>query len=163
MMVDAITAWLNENQLLVFSLIVPSLSGLVAYWSAHYSARRALRENQASRALQKQLKLADFRVEWINELREEFVRLQSAIQLHRAKRSEVTEREIVQMAAAVTLRMNPEDKDYDALVLEIRKGLEYSIERGEEGPYQIAETGRKILKREWDRLKADLDGSDKLT
>ncbi len=156
-----VSQWLVSNQLLMFSLVIPFFSGVIAYLSALYSARRALRENQASRALQKQLKLADFRVEWINELRGELVRLQAAIQLHRSKSSPETEQEIVKMATAVILRMNPEDEDYDTLSLEIRKGLEYSIKKGDQGTYEITQVARKILKREWDRLKYDLDGSDR--
>jgi replicative superfamily II helicase len=162
MTIAAVSQWLSTNQLLVFSLIIPLSSGVIAYFSALLSARRALKENKATRSLQKQLKLADFRVEWINELRSDLVRLQAAIRLHRANRSPETEREIVQMTTAVILRMNPDDKDYDALSLEIRKGLEYSVKKGDEDSYEIAEVARSILKREWERLKSDLDSSDRL-
>jgi phosphate/sulfate permease len=161
-MVIEISKWLSENQLLVFSLIVPLLSGIIAYLSALYSTSRALKENKATRSLQKQLKLADFRVEWINELRSELVRLQAAILVHRSKRSAETEREIVQMAAAIILRMNPDDEDYDELSIEIRKGLNFSMKKEEVETYEIAEVARRILKREWDRLKSDLDESDRL-
>lgn len=53
--------------------------------------------------------------------------------------------------------MNPEDPDYDSFVA-IQIELLKSKEAGEiPDAYKLTNIGQKILKREWERLKKDLD------
>lgn len=154
---EEITAWLTANQLLVFSLLVPTVSGIVAFLSAWYSTRRALRTEQSKLAFQGTLKISEFRQNWINELRDCISDFQSHGVL--PSNDPTKDREFYRLGTKIELLMNPNDPDYDQL-----QGLMYEFLVAANGDTiskygnnaEFVEVSQRILKREWERLKADL-------
>jgi len=55
------------------------------------------------------------------------------------------------------MRMNPEDPDYESLIASLQNPVA-DPSKNREALYVI---GQRILKREWDRLKADVNATEK--
>ncbi len=111
--IEEITAWLTSNQLLVFSLLVPSVSAIVAWFSAWYSTRRALHTEQSKLDFHGTLKISEFRQNWINELRDCISDFQSHGIL--PDNDPTKDREFYRLGTKIELLMNPNDPDYDKL------------------------------------------------
>lgn len=153
-----ITTWLTANQLLVFSLLVPTISAIVAWVSAWYSTRRAMRTEQSKLKFQSTLKISEFRQNWINELRDTMSDFQSHGVL--PGNDPTKDREFYRLGTKIELLMNPEDPDYQDLSRMMYRFLidsesEDSAKYGNNA--EFVEICQKILKREWERLKADLE------
>ncbi|MCA0948491.1 hypothetical protein LCM08_26475 [Salipiger pacificus] len=155
---EEITTWLTANQLLVFSLLVPAISAIVAWASAWYSTRRALRTEQSKLGFQSTLKISEFRQNWINELRDSMSDFQSHGIL--PGNDPTTDREFYRLGTKIELLMNPNDPDYKEL-----SDLMYRFLMASDGEAidkygnnaEFIDVCQRILKREWERLKSDLE------
>lgn len=155
--IEEITVWLTANQLLVFSLVVPTVSAIVAWLSAWYSTRRALRTEQSKLDLQVTLKISEFRQNWINDLRDCLSEFQSRGVL--PDDDPRTDREFYRLGTKIELLMNPNDPDYCQLQ-QLMYGFLSAADGDTLSKYRknptFVDISQRILKREWERLKADL-------
>ncbi len=162
---NSITSWLNENQLLVTLILTPILSLIVAAVSAWYSTKRALSAERLARRHQSILEISKFRQEWINSLRNDLAQFNG---LALFDKSDEQWHQMAMLISRIKLRMNPNDEDYNDFSRVIanvidragKSEAEKAIEI--EGKYHNAgddliEIGQRILKREWERLKSDLE------
>ncbi len=160
MSIDDISNWLNAHQLLVVSVGIPIISAVVAGASSWYSTRKALKIESKKMNLEGALKTAEFRQNWINTLRDAMAEFQS-YGVH-PDSNPAQERLFYELGTKIELMMNPDDPDYSDL-----QKLMYRFLSASEGEVidkyasnaEFVELCQKILKREWDRLKTDIQDS----
>lgn len=156
-MIDALSAWINEHQLLVISVLIPILSAIFAAASSWYSTRKALKTEHIKMRFDGAIKIADYRQEWINTLRNEMAEFQSHGVL--PNHDPASNRDFYRLGTKIELLMNPDDPNYPALQQCIYNFLMVSdgdtIDKYEQNA-AFVELCQKILKREWDRLKSDI-------
>lgn len=157
MSVDDISQWLNSHQLLVVSILIPLVSASVAASSSWYSTRRALKVERTKMAFDGILKVAEFRQNWINSLRDEMAEFQSHGVYPGADPTK--ERMFYRCGTKIELLMNPNDPDFNELQSQM-----YGFLKATDGSTidkysrnaEFVSLCQRILKREWDRLKSDL-------
>lgn len=144
----------------VFELVKsPIASAFIAAVVAFAVTSFTIRSRTKERYLAKELKLSEYRQVWINNLRD-------AIAEFGAKTSGLKSwdergEDIVGLTFKIEMMMNPEDPDYAAL----RKALKYRADAvGKNGAVHLdeahdnlMEVGQRVLKREWKRVRSDLD------
>ena len=104
------------------------------------------------------LKIAEFRQAWINSLRDEMAEFQSYGILPNSDPTK--ERAFYKLGTKIELLMNPDDPDYKNLQAQMYEF--FSVADGEthhkySKNSEFIKLCQKILKREWDRLKSDID------
>ena len=103
------------------------------------------------------IKIADYRQEWINTLRNEMAEFQSYGVLPNG--NPTNERDFYRLGTKIELLMNPEDPEYQTLQKYMYNYLMASegdtIDKYSQNA-AFVELCQKILKREWDRLKSDI-------
>jgi len=157
MSVDEASKWIDAHQLLVVSVLIPLVSALAAAASSWYSTRRALRVERTKMAFEGTLKITDYRQAWINSLRDEMAEFQSHGIL--PGNDPTKDREFYRCGTKIELLMNPSDPDYQKLqalmygFLSAANGDTFD-KYGHNAQFVIVCQG--ILKREWERLKADI-------
>ena len=118
--------------------------------------RRAAAERKAERELQRQLKVSEFRQQWINELRDEFAEfIVLTGKLFRGGQIDLFE--CYAHLSKLRMRMNPSDPNFQEL-MEILQTASTTkdLQKLAEAHGALALLGQKILKSEWERLKSDL-------
>ena len=157
MSIEQISEWVNSHQLLVISVVVPILSVLVATVASWYATRKTLRANKHRMNFEGVMKIAEFRQAWINNLRDEMAEFQS-YGVH-PEGNPAQERIFYKLGTKIELLMNPNDPDYLELQRQMYEFLSVSngdtVVKYSHNP-QFIELCQKILKREWDRLKSDM-------
>jgi len=156
--IEELSAWIDAHQLLVVSVLIPLVSAAAAAASSRYSTHRALRTEHKKIKLEGTLKLAEFRQNWINSLRDAMAEFHSYGTLPDSDPTK--EREFYRLGTKIELFMNPKDPDYPAL-----QNLMYSFMDTADGDISdkygnnaaYVSLCQKILKREWDRLRADIE------
>jgi hypothetical protein len=158
-------AFISQYQVLFISLGVPILTVLISWFVAAQTNRTSRKLAEKERALSVQLKLAEFRQAWIDGLREDLAAY-SAATFHTSDMPLQNDRlhEIVSLGARVMLRMNTKDPDYEAFKTALSHALPSSQEEADAAKTSltVVTIGQRILKREWERLKSDLDKIDRL-
>ncbi len=144
------------------SLALPFLGGLVGAgisgvvtWNV---AKRQLEVQQDNNQLISVLKVAEFRVAWIQSLRDELTDLQSNAFSERQGVG-LPPNEFLKPITKIQLLMNPDDEDYDALVVCMKTLLESTTDDGKLDPlaaHELTKLSQGILKREWDRARQDI-------
>ena len=153
-------AWLSSHQTLVVSIGVPLLTLLVTNMSSHYQDRRANERQVFERKLQKLLKISEFRQKWIDDFRTDLAELISYTVNPDHIETEHT-RAFNACMARIQMRINPADVD----ATDLKKAL-YDLRLakqndGGEVQSDLTRIGQKFLKKEWDRLRRDLDEVEK--
>ena len=114
------------------------------------------RENaRLSAALSANVKLADMRQSWINNLRSDMAEFQALAVTPGLPYQEKVE--FYKLMARIELSMNPRDEDYAELVRRLYKYINAEGEeekRANDAPYVAV--CQSILKREWDVLKSEI-------
>lgn len=157
-MIELISEWINNHQLLVISVLIPLLSAIFAAISSWYATRKALKTEHHKMRFDGVLKIAEFRQEWINTLRDEMAEFQSYGILPGSDPGK--ERDFYRLGTKIELLMNPHDPDYLELqehmynFLSVADGDTIIKYRQNAGFVALCQ---KILKREWDRLKSDIE------
>lgn len=150
--------FLNTHQWVVTAVIVPILGALIGVLSAWITSRRLKKNEDKRRPFEGMLKIAEFRQQWINKLRSSMSEFQSYGILPNLDPTK--EREFYKLGTEIELLMNPNDEDYralqDSLYSFLSSAKASAIEKYKNNPGYI-EICQKILKREWERLKTDLE------
>lgn len=157
--IQAAEIFIRENHGIIISLGTVFLLSLLAYATAAISSASAEKAQKANRSLSSELKLSDFRQSWIDALRDDLsLASKLAARFEEDFKDSVIKAELVEVIARVRMRMNPNDPDDDALAAAFAKALGASkVAYGwDDETEAISIVGQRILKREWERLKADL-------
>jgi len=125
---------------------------------------------RTERVHQSALEIARYRQAWINDLRSDFA---SYASLHTKAHFEFSDADFAEMmnvGCRILMRMNPDDADFTA----VETCIDYAISCAstpkdemkkleEKYPHResIVLVGRRVLKREWERLKKDLREAEK--
>jgi hypothetical protein len=155
-----VSAWLDANQLLTFSLLIPFISFVVAIVSSQFAVRRALNSEKVQRYFEVTAQIAAFRQQWIDALRDdlsEFAGI-TAIAYTGAAPIDKVERMSI-LAMRIQMRMNAGDPDYDAMHETLMRTSEQFLFGGPQSDMKVkplVSLSQQILKREWERLKQDL-------
>ncbi|MEP1587547.1 MAG: hypothetical protein ABJR46_04065 [Tateyamaria sp.] len=164
--------WLGSNQLLFSLVLLPIVSILVAVLSSRYSTRVALAAQVSERVYNNASQVSNFRKAWIDDLRDgfsDFLTFCSVSHLQRLTKDpeKVIDnyRDVLSSANNIKLRMNPDDEDgakLISLIEEVISGMPARIEAKRsviDHPDEISLLMQKILKREWERIKLELNKS----
>jgi hypothetical protein len=155
--IDNLNTWIDGHLPFVVSVGVPVLTVLAAAVVSLFTTWANNKAQNRQRELMHQLKLADFRQAWINDMREDF-----ALYTARTWSADLNEgleakKERIVTNARILMRMNPNDPDYE----EMRTSLLNPVAMPQADRKALFEVAQRILKREWDRLKKDLEAVDK--
>lgn len=164
MSVGDINAWLVGHQLVVTLVVTPLLSILVGGTAAWYSGRKAIAFAHTERMHQSALEIARYRQAWIDALRDDIAEFGGITSIGYAASPPVDKVERVSvLAQRIRMRMNRSDPDYVELTTSLTGMLEHFMAKGDRqhpSGKPIVPLSQDILKREWERLKADLRESD---
>ena len=160
-------------------LLVVALIGAMAALSGHFVLRSnaklqaiigektARLANEQSRdnailaaSLSSNVKLAEMRQAWINELRTEMINFFALCNARRIDENTTKLNDVHRSGTRIELSMNPADVDYETLRAAMF-GLYNKVPVGrtsEEMDDEYLVVCQRILKREWDRLQADIKG-----
>jgi hypothetical protein len=134
-------------------------TALASFVSSWLTNRTAAKNYALQAKIAQQIKHADFRQAWINDLRSSMVNLQRVtIEGNQVRLDDVAAfSEVLQ----ILLRINPKDEHYKVLTDKISGILssEHKIDRDQwlDAQADYVELCQKILKTEWDVLKHDLN------
>ncbi|GEM_PF-2701076 len=120
---------------------------------------------------QSKLKLADYRMDWIESLRRDsaaLYKVQFEISSLKAKRNRTSEekehlRELyfasAELKARILLRLKKDSDDESEKKLEqiLRRAVSSDPEKAQESRKELRELTRSILKAEWNRVKAEIE------
>ena len=145
-------------------IIMPVLSGIIAWRVSRYSTRKALQAEQSKLEFRGTLKISEFRQNWINDLRNCMAEFHSYGILPDFDPSR-QEQEFYRLGTKIELLMNPKDPEYGELQDVMYEFLD-SAEGTKEDKYRVnpgfVKVCQKILKNEWERLKKDVKKIDLL-
>ncbi len=155
---DALQKFITDYQVIIISLGVPLMTVFATWFVSAQTNRTARRLAEKERRQNVQLKLAEFRQAWINDLRNELARYSSLTLSSRGKSfSDAELQNIVEVGSRIMMRVNSQDPDVELLKAALSAALPSSGNEVEEKEaLSVTEIGRRMLKREWERLKADL-------
>jgi len=155
---EEVNTFISSNQSTLTVIFVPILTLWVTARVSKSNANVADISQEKQRKLAHQLKLAEFRQAWIDNLREDFA-IYSALTWDAETNAGLeSKKERIKVQTRILLRLNPRDKDYDLVVQSLRNPVA-DKSKGRQAIYEIAQP---LLKREWDRLKADLAEVDEI-
>jgi hypothetical protein len=155
---DSGNEWVAAHKELLALLGIPSLTAFVTHFMNQSAEKRAAKERQVERSLARELKLSEYRQEWISEFRSKISEFAS-LSADRSKLDTNYER-LIGLAVAIETMMDHDDEDFKRL----RSALQYRTDRQVQigkGLYSREDTditavANRIEKREWARLKSDL-------
>ncbi|AFO88724.1 hypothetical protein L0Z66_18185 [Phaeobacter sp. BS34] len=139
----------------IISLGTLFLVSSLALWTTHLSNRSSEKREAGNRRIAAEMKLAEMRKGWINELAADIAEFTSLVGLRAG--NEADKKELF-LGSRILLRMNQNDPDYDNL-RECLKSVSLQIRADEpdlDKLIDLREISQRILKREWERLKRDL-------
>lgn len=154
--VEKIDSWVADHLTLVVSVGVPILTVLVTVLVSYLTIKANTKAQSRQRKLEHQLKLADFRQAWIDDMRTDLALYTARTWSPSLNEGVEAEKERVMAQARILMRMNPNDPDYDAM----KKSIGNPVADPEAERKALFQIGQGILKREWERLKADLNAVD---
>lgn len=153
---ETINSWIDDHLALVVSVGVPILTVLVTVLVSVLSIKANIKAQSRQRKLDHQLKLADFRQAWINDMRTDLALYSALTWSGSLNQSDEAKKEQVMAQARILMRMNPNDPDYVAM----ERSLLNPIANEKVDRKALFQIGQPILKREWERLKSDLNAVD---
>ena len=152
---DLAENWVAGHQSLVVLLGVPLLTFGITFVAGRSSERRAMINNEIERELQRKLKLADFRQNWIDDQRADLSEFFA--ECGSLDTGEEQTHRIAALMGRIQMRMSRDDALYDKLtegMLDLFKAD--GVGDKAEAQFKLTEIGQDILKTEWDRLKREL-------
>lgn len=162
---DASNVWIQEHQALVVAVGIPILTTVVAGLLSLITNRSTLSAQKRQRFLEKEIKMAEFRQVWINDLRVSFAKFASLDTKVHFDATQPDLIEMVEVGSLILMRMNRQDPDYEQVARNVERAIDRTTSAGRDSPsilekYKDVEpiviVAQRILKREWERLKHDL-------
>lgn len=154
--------WIADHKELLTLLGIPALTFMVTRLANRGIEKRAAAERQVEGQLAREIKLADFRQQWITKLREEFSQV-LAISSADKKNQDVL-RAANARIVSILLRMNPEEESAQNVYDLLLKAINFKGNTEEETALHLiaASQMNSLLKAEWERLKNDLQPSEEV-
>lgn len=152
----AIEHWINSRWSTLTSVGTLLLVGFFTVFATQLANSAAEKREKNNRRIAVELKKAEFRQVWINDMRADLAEYSALHWSAELQGGPEEKRHAIALQARILMRMNPEDPDYDALVLSLMNPVADQTK----GRQALAIVGQKFLKREWGRLKDDLDAID---
>jgi len=150
---------------LIVAILVPIISGLVAIFIANYTVKKTIASENKRQNLSRQQTISEFRQAWINSLRDALAEFLSYGMSFSEDPN--TARKMHELGIKIELLMNPADEDYRELQLYLKDILGPSGQAMLTSKSPVAQIPdfksrlislcQKILKREWDKLKAEMN------
>ncbi|MFW8594131.1 hypothetical protein [Cribrihabitans neustonicus] len=165
--------WLVTHKELVTIVAIPLLTGGVTVAvnrsvearsakSREAAENRAANERRLQLELSRRMKLADFRQQWIDELRKDFATILAAVPVQN-KSQQAAIFDIKACVQRVLLRMNPQEElSQDIFNTLIKLINERDAEQKEDIAFGLTNLVNRYLKMEWERLKVELSEYEKL-
>jgi hypothetical protein len=164
--------WISSHKELVSLVAIPVVTFTVTYLINRSSEKRAAiaRKEAEVRAaeerllqleLSRRMKLADFRQNWINEVRQDFALILGIVPSP-IKASQDLQMEVNTRIQSVLLRMNPHEDLPKEIFDRLISLLHSNPDKKEEIGFELLNLVNKFLKSEWDRLKVELSEYKKL-
>ena len=136
---------------------IPLLTFFVTKSANRSAEDRAANERRTERKLAAELKLVEFRQQWIENLRADFSEFLSMASM---ADEEFKDWEALTAAAIkIQLAMNPKDKAYPEIIRLVNLVIAQMVadtDKQSKSAEKLALLMQATLKREWDRLKVDL-------
>ncbi|WP_137109507.1 hypothetical protein [Rhodobacter sp. SY28-1] len=153
---EKIEAFILERQELLIALGTLFLVVGLSVWTSHLSNRSAEKRDAANRMLQAELKVADFRQAWINELRDE---IEEFCQITFSPPDERDHNRHTALIGKIHMRLNlsetPARELYQALLESARH--DHSDTNSEvEALLAVTKKANAFLRGEWARMKMDI-------
>ncbi|MBP6361905.1 MAG: hypothetical protein KA233_00050 [Novosphingobium sp.] len=138
---------------------IPLIAAIIAFAGVAATITVQARYFQKQLKSSHTLKIAEMRQAWINDLRTAMAVFQSYGVTPDSNHNEV--REFYETGTRIELLMNPADPDFDELQSAMYEfvGIEDTTEKFMANPKYI-EICQRILKREWEVLKAELSNTE---
>lgn len=133
--------WLSNHLTLVASVGLPLLTVSLTGWVSYLTTKANTKAQGRQRDLDYQLKLAEFRRSWINDVRDDF-----AIYTARTWDKDLNEgkeprKEQVMAQARILMRMSPSDPEYETLLHSLRN----PVAKSDDGRNALFELGSASL------------------
>ncbi len=155
--IDSLNSWIVEHQAVIAIVGVPLLTLVVTALVSYFTVLANNNAQDRQRELSHQLKLAEFRQSWINDMREDFAIYTARTWSEALNKGPEAQKELLVAQARILMRMNPSDPDYDSILCSLRSPIAHP----ESEKKALFEIGQRVLKREWERLKDDLNAVGK--
>ncbi|WP_171188140.1 hypothetical protein [Ruegeria sp. HKCCC2117] len=158
--------WISQHKELVTIVGIPLLTWLVTTVSTNSAERRsnaerrmvaseAAKDRAEERNLQRALKVSEYRRDWIEDLRREFVEILCMAKANREDEAGLL-LEFDRRVQTVILMVNHKDKDIEP-ILEKMHDLAHAIRTNERyNPIDLSMMMRSFLKKEWQKLKSEI-------
>lgn len=150
--------FLNTYKWVITAFFVPVLSAIIGVSSAVITNWRLKKNEDKRRPFEGMLKIAEFRHQWINKLRNAMAEFQSYGVLPNLDPTK--EREFFKLGTEIELLVNPKDEDFHSLQCSLYRFMRSAKGNTAEkyaNNSEYIEICQRILKREWERLKSDLE------
>jgi len=155
--IQGINAWIDGHLALVVLVGVPLLTAGVTAFVSYKATQANIGAQDKLREHNNQLKLAEFRQSWINDMRQDLALYTARTWSEELNKGNEATKERVMAQARILMRMNPKDPDYEGLL----EALQNPVAKPDENRRGLFELGQNILKREWERLKSDLNETER--
>ena len=142
-------------QLSIFILVPLAVGAFFTFLSTIVASRTASANADRQIDLTSRVKLADYRQNWINDLRDSFAELQSCGLTNKFTDAEMTK--LYRLSAKVHLLMNRDDLRYakvSGAIMAITSNA--SSESRARAVQDLTAVAQDVLKTEWEVLKTDL-------
>lgn len=166
--ISDLNIWIASHKELITVVAVPSLTWFVTSWNMRSQNLRSSKDREASRSMERAVKVAEFRRQWIEELREELgqiIVITGDISWNTGDSKEhfmgMVDRHAI--AARILMRLNPTDAHYKALVDSVYSAINATNSADlADAHIGIIDHGQKMLKIEWDKLKEEMIEAEEL-
>lgn len=152
---EKLESLLLDRQEIIIALGTLFLVLGLSVWAGHLSNKSAEHREKFNRQTQAEIKISEFRQQWINELRDDVSRLIS-IASEEMDSEELAEYQL--LWTRIQLRLNPDEEAHNELVGKLG-ALTNAIFSGNghaDAQTDIQTQVNILLKAEWERLKKDL-------
>lgn len=158
--------WISDHKELVTLVVVPVVTLAVtaiinrsaerrSTAAAVEAEHRAAQERRLQLELSRRMKLADFRQNWIDQLRDDFAVILAFVPEH-GKRDAVKFAEVNERIQSVLLRMNPNEDAPKEIFEQLSKLINEKESEKESIAFDLMNLVNLYLKSEWVRLKKEL-------
>ena len=152
----SVNNWIEHHQALVVAVGIPLVTGLVTAFISYRTGLSIAAAQRKDRLLQRSTKIAEFRKDWIEGLREDFAQViaVSGARFVSKEKFDILI-ECYALVSKIQMKINQKDEHYQSLV----DSLHSAVDAGKlaEAHDAVTKIGLEILKREWDKLKFEMN------
>ncbi|MDE9451218.1 hypothetical protein J3R80_12155 [Aliiroseovarius sp. Z3] len=152
---DSWNTWISSHIELLTIIGAPLVTLIVTTLVSRSSERRATKDRQEARDLQRAMKIAEFRREWIEALRTEFIEVLA--HLEDKPRDDVKQTDGFKRSVnRIALLVNHSDADALDIVTELRIVVAALRDGEAVNTGELIAKMRAFLKKEWEKLKDEI-------